>query len=320
MNPKVSVIIPVYGVEKYIERCADSLFAQTLSDIEFIFVDDCSPDRSMELLNQKIEKNRPRFAGMNWQVRTVRMPTNSGLAAVRRHGIQLAMGNFVIHCDSDDWVEPDMYKVMYEKAVEEDADVVVCDCCRTNGKVNEYISVGKAAKPSKIINQMLHRRVWWSLCNKLFRKELYDDITYPTGAMGEDMCICMQLMTKCNNISFVHCCYYYYINPKSIIQNNSIDNIIYKYNEICGNVAIVQDYYKQKSLSRIYAKGLNYLEYNATQALLPGLYDEKVMALWKTTFPGCFRNVLFDSSAQLKERVRCLLIILGLYTRKKRNS
>ena len=83
--PKVSVLVPVYGVEKYIERCARSLFEQTLDDIEFIFVDDCTPDRSIEILESVIEKYRLRFAEKKYDVRIERMPTNSGQAAVRRH-------------------------------------------------------------------------------------------------------------------------------------------------------------------------------------------------------------------------------------------
>ena len=86
--PKVSVCIPVYGVENYIERCARSLFEQTLDDIEFIFVDDCSPDRSIEILKHVIDEYRHSFEKRNYTVRIEQMPTNSGLAAVRRHGIQ----------------------------------------------------------------------------------------------------------------------------------------------------------------------------------------------------------------------------------------
>ena len=83
--PKVSVLVPVYGVEKFIERCARSLFEQTLNDMEFIFVDDCTPDRSIEILKSVIEEYRLRFAEKKYEVRIERLPTNSGLAAVRKH-------------------------------------------------------------------------------------------------------------------------------------------------------------------------------------------------------------------------------------------
>ena len=117
---KVSVIIPVYGVEKYIARCAHSLFSQTMREgIEFIFIDDCTPDRSIDILCEVLEQYPHRKA----QTRIVKMPTNSGLPAVRRHGIQLAKGDYIIHCDSDDWVDIRMYETMYRKAMEENADI-----------------------------------------------------------------------------------------------------------------------------------------------------------------------------------------------------
>ena len=105
--PKVSIIVPVYGAEKYIERCARSLFEQTLDDIEFIFVDDCTPDRSIDILKVVIEKFRLRFGEKKYVVRIERMPMNSGQGAVRRHGIQLATGDYITFCDSDDFMPED---------------------------------------------------------------------------------------------------------------------------------------------------------------------------------------------------------------------
>ncbi len=104
--PKVSVIIPVYGVEKYIERCARSLFEQTLDDIEYLFIDDCTPDKSIEMLKQVLED----YPHRKPQVVIHRMEQNSGQAAVRKWGMQNAIGDYVIHCDSDDWVELTMYE------------------------------------------------------------------------------------------------------------------------------------------------------------------------------------------------------------------
>ena len=116
--PKVTVIVPVYGVEKYIERCAVSLFEQTLDDIEIIFVNDCTPDRSMEILDRIIEKYRFLFEEKKYIVRTESMLTNSGLPAVREHGTKLAIGDYIIHCDSDDWVDIKSYRKILTKLKE----------------------------------------------------------------------------------------------------------------------------------------------------------------------------------------------------------
>lgn len=98
--PKVSVIIPVYGVEKYIERCVRSLFEQTLDDIEYIFVDDCCLDRSIEILDNVIKE----YPNRRTDIKIVHHKENKGLAQARQSGIKVATGEYFVHCDSDDWV------------------------------------------------------------------------------------------------------------------------------------------------------------------------------------------------------------------------
>lgn len=311
--PKISVIVPVYNVEKYIERCARSLFEQTLEDIEYLFIDDCTQDRSIDILLQVLEE----YPNRKQQVLIHHMERNSGQAIVRKWGMMNASGEYVIHCDSDDWVDNELYYLMYDKAISEQLDVVICDCNRTDGVSRRIISGGEETDCNKLINKMLHGRIWWSLCNKLFRRELFSTISYPTGAMGEDMCICLQLIIECKGIGYVHSNYNYYSNPNSIIQNNNPENVIYKFNELSGNISIIKVCFSKASIQKKFAKGLRYLEYNAMQVLVQGLYDKRVQKLWKTTYRDSFKSVLLDNDALLKERFRCLLILLGLYPFKK---
>ena len=239
--PKVSVLVPVYGVEKYIERCARSLFEQTLNDIEFIFVDDCTPDRSIEILKSVIEKYRLRFAEKNYEVRIERMPTNSGQAAVRRHGIQLATGDYIIHCDSDDWVDVTMYEKMYNKAVEENADMVVCDYYRSDG-VTHREDTGFISKQKELfIKEMLYMQTSWAVWNKLVKRELYHStFVYPAGAMAEDLLISIQLALFTNRISFLReNLYYYYDNPKSIVNTASYEAGMRKFKQATDNAALL---------------------------------------------------------------------------------
>ena len=127
--PKVSIIIPVYGVEKYIERCSRSLFEQTLDDLEYLFIDDCTPDKSIDVLKNILEE----YPNRKNQVVIHRMDQNSGQAIVRRWGMLNATGKYVTHCDSDDWIDVRMYEAMYNKAITNNADVVVCDYEITDG-------------------------------------------------------------------------------------------------------------------------------------------------------------------------------------------
>ena len=166
--PKVSVLVPVYGVEKYIERCARSLFEQTLDDIEFIFVDDCTPDRSIEILESVIEEYRLRFAEKNYDVRIVRMPTNSGLAAVRRHGIQLATGDYITFCDSDDIMPEDAVESLYNLAVESDADIVSGDMewLYDDGTTKRsYISLPYGSDRESVYRALLSNEYSHTLCS-----------------------------------------------------------------------------------------------------------------------------------------------------------
>src|SRR5574344_2940798 len=131
--PKVSIIIPIYNVEKYIERCARSLFEQTEEDLEFIFVNDVTPDNSIQILNNVIKD----YPSRKHQIKILENEKNLGVAETRLKGIMEASGEYIIHCDSDDWVDRDIYRMLYEKAKAEDLDIVWCDFYRTDGVTNK---------------------------------------------------------------------------------------------------------------------------------------------------------------------------------------
>lgn len=121
---KISVIIPIYNVERFITRCAISLMKQTLKeDVEFIFVDDATPDRSIDLLQEVINQ----YPERRNQVRLIRHAKNKGLPAARNSGLKVAVGEYIFHCDSDDWLELDMLETLYDVAVKKQADIVWCD-------------------------------------------------------------------------------------------------------------------------------------------------------------------------------------------------
>lgn len=215
--PKVSVIIPVYGVERYIERCAISLFEQTLDDIEYLFINDCTTDSSIDILKQVLDKypNRKALA------KIINMPKNSGQAAVRELGIKLASGEYIIHCDSDDWIETDMYKSMYDKAIETYSDIVVCDYNKSESPSKfEYIHTPIPLEKNRFINGMLDGSIPAFLCNKLIKSSLHKHIQYyPQDNYTEDMVITTQLVYYAKRISYIYKGFYhYYTNPESISQ------------------------------------------------------------------------------------------------------
>lgn len=120
---KVSVIIPIYKVEKFIGRCVRSLMEQTFCDVEYIFVNDATPDSSMEVLASVMTC----YPDKKDCIKILNHEENKGLPAARNTGLAVAVGNYIFHCDSDDFVEADMLEELYVRAQKIDADIVWCD-------------------------------------------------------------------------------------------------------------------------------------------------------------------------------------------------
>ena len=318
--PKISVIIPVYGVEKYIERCAISLFEQTINDVEYIFIDDCTTDLSIVIWQSVIDEYGIRLAAEKEVVRIEKMPSKSGLAAVRRHGVQLSTGDYVIHCDSDDWVDITLYEKMYNSAIENNSDVVITDFIHTDNVHYNIISGGKSNNPEECILDMMYRKMWWTVWNKLFRRNLISDtFIYPCYAMGEDMVITLQLMSKCRRISYVKKVYYYYfINSTSISLSMSEKKCMEKFNQLTANYSIVKDYFLSLSNASHYTKGLHYLDFYVAEPLEPLLFLDKYFRIWKQKISGTEIKVMLNSSVHIKYRIKALLIYLGVYRFVKR--
>ena len=314
--PKVSVIIPVYGVEKYIERCADSLFQQTLNDIEYIFVDDCTPDRSIELLKRKIEEYRLRFAEENKVARIVRMLSNSGQAAVRKHGIQLATGEYIIHCDSDDWVDIHMYHLMYEKASNENADMVVCDYYSSDGKGNDILKKGcKNCTPPSFLSDIICQKISWAVWNKMVKRTIYNNsFIYPTAAMGEDMVICLQLLKNSNRLVYVDKpLYYYFNNATSITKCKSKEVVLKRFQQSIANASIIQHLFKEWSIYDKYKCEFESLLLNKKNLLRPLISERYYYKLWKDTFPEINYSILWNKKITLNKKIKHILTLLKLY-------
>ena len=199
---KVSVIVPVYNVEPFIRQCAESLFSQTWEDIQYIFVDDGSPDRSVEILNEVLES----YPGRKSQV-TVIGQSNAGLPQARVAGLRKATGDYIIHVDSDDWVETDYIETLASKALETGADVVYCDFFKEYGRkpAKVYFEGDPASLDGKAAVTAMHNSVIRAyMWNKLERRSLYhlDNLFVPVRAYHED--IVFQSQTLYNARTCVH--------------------------------------------------------------------------------------------------------------------
>ncbi len=193
---RISVIVPVYGVEAYIGRCAESLMAQTWPDTEFIFVDDGSPDRSVDVLQAVLDQYPDR------NVHIVRKP-NGGLPQARLSGLLVATGDYIVHLDSDDWLEPDALQSLAQKALESGADLIYYDFWKEYGSRRKLDAerTYTAATKQVYMRRLYRDGAYGYLWNKMARRSLYEGLFFPRYNMHEDIVVATQLLYKAGSVA-----------------------------------------------------------------------------------------------------------------------
>lgn len=247
---KVSIVVPVYNVENYIEKCLSSLVNQTLKEIEIIIVNDGSTDSSELIIKKFMEKYPEKIKYF--------VKENGGLSDARNFGLQYVTGEYVAFLDSDDYVKLDLYEKMYNKAIEENSDFVECDFIwKYDNK--EKVDTG-AIYNNKNEMFVLARVVAW---NKLIKTSLIinNNLQFPKGLRYEDVEFFYKLLPYINKFSFIKEPLIYYVQ-----RNNSIVNT---QNERTKEILVVLDnvinYYKEKN---IFTEYFNEIEYNYARYLL----------------------------------------------------
>ena len=304
--PSVSVIIPVYNVEQFIERSARSLFAQTLSDIEFIFIDDCTPDRSMAVLRDALKD----YPGKEAQTVLYKMPHNSGQAKVRLQGIMMATGDYVVHCDSDDYVERDAYRLLYEKAVEGNYDIVTCNFYKERS--NRKVLFQADAKSN---DDLLSGRSQWSLCCRMIKRSLLqEDIIPPVANVGEDMCFTLQASLKAKSIGHVDMpLYHYCYNEDSITRVPGFSSAVNRWEAFMGNASIILSLLTERYHYPSSHPSIVSFKYYCRLSLRQYVHTREGYRLWRSTYPEVDKVLLFTPGVTFEEKFWFVLIHLHLY-------
>ena len=242
VKSKVSVIVPIYKVDGFIERCVVSLMEQTLDEVEYIFVDDASPDGSVNILREVVE----RYPSRKDCVKIITHSENKGLPAARNTGLADATGEYIFHCDSDDFVELDMLESLYNKAKECDVDVVWCDFFLSFETNERYMKQPSYSTPTDALKAMLSGAMKYNVWNKLVKRSLYVDnnISFPAGyGMGEDMTM-MMLFANARKVAYVPRAFYHYVklNTGAFSQTYSDRHLV----ELKHNVQRIVDYMQVK--------------------------------------------------------------------------
>ena len=248
--PKVSVIVPIYNVEKYLEKCINSLLSQTLEDIQIILVNDGSKDNSGNIAKECEKNNKNRIIYVEKE--------NGGLSDARNYGLKYATGDFIAFLDSDDYIEKNAYEEMYNKAIEENADYVECDFI---WEFPNKIRVDKQY-PYKNKKEMLSfvRVVAW---NKLIKRQLITDnnLEFPKGLRYEDVEFTYKLIPFINKFAYVDKPFIHYVQREGSIANVQNERTA----EIFTVLDNVIEFYKENN---IYDEYRDELEYNYARYLL----------------------------------------------------
>lgn len=315
MSPKVSVIVPIYNVEKYIERCVRSLFEQTLDNIEYIFIDDCSPDRSVDIIVSLLEEYPHRAKN----VIIKRLDKNVGQAIGRKIGIQLTSGDFVIHCDSDDWIDSNMYKELYDYATKNNCDLVRCNFHR-EFKNKERISKRLPTKVYKdkfqVMSKMMIGNELTSLVDKLVKRTIVqsDSIIWPDCNMQEDHLLALQYVYYSINIGYMDIApYHYCYNETSTTRLSNEINYLDRYHQVLSNTNKIIQFLQSVGLEEKFKYELICQKFRSRCPLNSLLLYSKYQIKWQNTFPEIDNLILFSCKIPLRikfQYIRCLISII----------
>lgn len=232
MSPKISIIVPVYKVEEYLPKCIDSILAQTFTDFELILVDDGSPDRCGEICDE-YAKEDSRIVVIHKE--------NGGQATARNMGLDIARGEYIGFVDSDDWIEKDMYEILYRLCINNDCEIA--NCCSTiyyknrivvNGGHSLILQNKEEAMKTLLIGELYDECLW----TKLISRKLLNGIRIPEGIKYEDTAFTYKVFDRARKIACIGTAKYNYIKR----DNSTMDRAI---KDICTDaIFIYEDMYQ----------------------------------------------------------------------------
>lgn len=246
----VSILVPVYGVEKFIERNAVSLFEQTYQNLEYIFVDDCSPDRSIDILISVID----RYPNRKHQVKIIRHIKNKGLAAARNTAVSNACGDFIWHIDSDDYVSTNAVDILMKKQDKDNSDIVFMELRRLGKNYSYVIKRPEFSNNIEWTCAFLARNSFVSMCDAIIRRSLYVNynIEEKVGInMGEDFQTLPRLTYYATKISVVHQPLYFYVMLNDSSFSNSFSTM--KNNQYWSSIEVLDNFFRDKGNNYISA-------------------------------------------------------------------
>lgn len=306
MSELLSVVVPIYNVEKYLDRCVLSILNQTYQNIELILVDDGSPDNCPEICDK--------WKAQDDRIQVVHKP-NGGLADARNAGFEAATGKYIAFVDGDDTVCPEMYSEMIARMEQTGAKIACCGknkiygtkTTQTQNSSRELIMTA-----SEAIGRLLEGvSIDESACDKVFVRDLFDEIRFPKGEINEDLPIMPELFSRAGKIVHVAACYYnYFQNPGSITRSGYSAKMHVYIVHLTDIENFIRENYPELERS------LSLLKARYTCSMLYRICDEKKLYAsdydwYRKTFNSCVLPYIMDDNISKKNRILALAMRMG---------
>lgn len=309
----ISVVVPIYNQEAYLYRCVDSLINQTYKKLEIILVDDGSTDTS-GVICENYAKKDPRIVVIHTQ--------NRGLSCARNSGIEAAHGEYIGFVDSDDWVEVDMYEKLLKACIRNNTQVAIggrYDVDKRGLRTKGYCPIVNEVKSMEdtmraiLEGEICDSAVW----DKLYKKNLFEDIRFPSGKYYEDIAVTYQILLKCSQVSFVNEIFYNYVHHGSGITASK--NIKYAI-DYCEHAKILKDtvskqipqLYEECFFIRIHALSFFLRRYEDQEKSIKLKYLKKA-ASYRKELLDCRKIWLKNKMFTFKQKLLYLILSLNLY-------
>ena len=308
--PKVSVIVTIYNREKYIEKCVRSLMEQTLDDVEFVCVDDASTDASLLKLNRVLED----YPNRKSMVNIICLENNAGRAIARQIGIEHVKGEYVIHVDSDDWVDKDMLELLYTKAKETNADIVGCNLTHEYGTHQQIFKQSYSGDVEEDIRRLLNGRLFPSLCTSLTRTDLIKEhhITFPQGLdTGEDLLFNLSLYLVAHKVVGIDNPSYHYRHTED---SGSFQHTEKSINSVIEVACRIETLMRETGNYEKYEEDILFRKFSMKCALVTDFKNDAYNKKWLNLFPETHSYIWKYKQFSWKRRVELWLAAHDMFT------
>lgn len=299
----ISVIITVFNREKYIEKCARSLFEQTLDNVEFVFIDDASTDHSVFIIRKLLEE----YPFRKSMTKIICLETNGGRALARQTGIDNAFGEYIIHVDSDDWVDQDMLELLYTKAKETNADIVGCNVTHEYQNYQRIFKQSYSEDVNEDIRRLLNGKIFPSLCTSLTRTSLIKDnhISFPQGLdTGEDLLFNLHLYMHAHKVVGIDNSCYHYRHTEDSGSFKHTENSIKSVIEVSRRIEVLM---KETGNYEKYKNDILFRKFSMKCALITSFDNKENNKNWLHLFPETHQYIWSYKQFSWKRRVELWL-------------